>query len=348
MIISTTTIPTFDDFAAFMEATSAALNSDADSRPEFYQTKGGRELEGVVKDVMVQCAKGTKFEDSIELVGGQKFPDILARKYYGVEVKSSAQDHWITIGNSVLESTRIKDVEHIFLLFGKLSGKIAFKARRYQDCLAEVVVTHYPRYKIDMNIPSYNTIFDKMNIDYDVLRKLHNPIEPIVSYYKSTLRDGESLWWIDNVESEQLPQLPMTVRLWRVLSSEEKDFFITKALVYFPEIFGSDSRKYDAFTLWLVTQYGVVSTSARDAFSAGGKVRIMGNLVPQIYGKILLYKQYIVQELERATMQTSEAPLIIKGKNFDEKLQNWIESVVGHSKMNRDVIKPILQKIFLE
>lgn len=41
---------------------------------------------------MAQTAKGTPFEDSIELIPGQRFPDIIAKKYYGVEVKTSKQN----------------------------------------------------------------------------------------------------------------------------------------------------------------------------------------------------------------------------------------------------------------
>ena len=62
--------------------------------PKTYLSYLGNKLEGVVADVMTQTAKGTPFEDSIELISGQRFPDIIAKKYYGVEVKTSKQNHW--------------------------------------------------------------------------------------------------------------------------------------------------------------------------------------------------------------------------------------------------------------
>ncbi|WP_212744209.1 hypothetical protein [Maribacter sp. ACAM166] len=59
---------------------------------------------------MTDLAVGSEFENSIELIGGQKFPDIVAKKFYGIEVKTTTQNHWKTTGNSVLESTRVDDV----------------------------------------------------------------------------------------------------------------------------------------------------------------------------------------------------------------------------------------------
>ena len=42
----------------------------------------GRNLEPFVKDVMTEIAVGTPFENSIELIGGQKFPDIITKKLW--------------------------------------------------------------------------------------------------------------------------------------------------------------------------------------------------------------------------------------------------------------------------
>lgn len=114
---------------------------------------------------------GQHFENTIELIGGQKFPDIVANKYYGIEVKTTTQNHWKTTGNSVLEGTRVDDVERIYMLFAKLASPIEFRCRPYEEVLSEVVVTHSPRYLIDMNLKVGNTIFDKIKMPYDTLRK---------------------------------------------------------------------------------------------------------------------------------------------------------------------------------
>ena len=62
----------------------------------------------------------------------------------------------------------------------QLGSPIEFRARAYEECLSEVVVTHSPRYLIDMNLEKGKTIFDKINISYDTLRKKQNPIKPII------------------------------------------------------------------------------------------------------------------------------------------------------------------------
>ena len=89
----------------------------------------GRNLEPYVKDVITELAINTVFENSIELIGGQKFPDIVAKKYYGIEVKTTTQNHWKTTGNSVLESTRVDNVERIFMLFAKSFLRMVLRFR---------------------------------------------------------------------------------------------------------------------------------------------------------------------------------------------------------------------------
>ena len=79
------------------------------------------------------------------------------------------------------------------MLFAKLASPIEFRCRPYEEVLSEVVVTHSPRYLIDMNLEEGKTIFDKIKMPYDTLRKKENPIRPIVDYYKSKLKPGEEL-----------------------------------------------------------------------------------------------------------------------------------------------------------
>jgi hypothetical protein len=106
----------------------------------------------------------------------------------GVEVKTTKQNHWTTTGNSVLESTRVDGIERIFMLFGKMVNPVEFKCRPYEDCLSDVVVTHSPRYLINMNLQAGQTIFDKLDIPYDTLRNNPNPLKPITDYYRQFLK----------------------------------------------------------------------------------------------------------------------------------------------------------------
>ena len=180
MVVSVNPEPSHNELNLLINSTIDELNAHAMKAPKKMEQLRGNRLEPYVQAVMTDLAVGSKFENSIELIGGQKFPDIVVKKYYGIEVKTTTQNHWKTTGNSVLESTRVGDVERIFMLFGKLGSPIEFRARAYEECLSEVEVTHSPRYLIDMNLEKGKTIFDKINISYDTLRKKQNPIKPII------------------------------------------------------------------------------------------------------------------------------------------------------------------------
>lgn len=84
-----------------------------------------------------------------------------------------------------MESTRDKNVENIYMLFGKLGGKTAeFKCRPYEDCLSDIAVTHSPRYLINMELTKEQTIFSKMGVAYDQLRNAPDSIEIVRKYYR--------------------------------------------------------------------------------------------------------------------------------------------------------------------
>ena len=150
MIISSNRTPPLQEFQTLMANTDLLLNTDAKTRETYYKKRGGKDLEVDVFQAIQRSAMGTSFEGTIELVSGSSFPDIVAHKYYGVEVKSTEKDKWTSIGSSILESTRNADVKRIYLTFGKLGSPVEFLSRPYEDCLSGIAVTHYPRYQIDI------------------------------------------------------------------------------------------------------------------------------------------------------------------------------------------------------
>ncbi|KKX47457.1 hypothetical protein [Sphingobacterium sp. IITKGP-BTPF85] len=246
MIISSNPEPNRAEFDSLLNNSINELNKQVLTSSKHLATLGGRNLEPHILDVMSEIAKGTPFENSIEWVGGQKFPDIVANKYYGIEVKTTTQNHWKTTGNSVMETTRVEDVERIFMLFAKLASPIEFRCRPYEDVLAEVVVTHSPRYLIDMNLEEGKTIFDKIKIPYDTLRKKDSPVKPIVDYYRSKLKPGEELWWMDSDNTNHASSI--VIKIWNNLTKNEKEHLKNKAMVYFPELF---SKKMISLEDWL-------------------------------------------------------------------------------------------------
>ena len=133
--------------------------SKSQSLPDYFVDKDDAGFEVDVFDNMNLAAKGTPFNNNIELISGHSFPDIITKNsFFGVEVKKTNKNHWTSTGNSVLESTRVKDVKTIYIFFGKLISPVDFKIRLYQDCLNDIAVTHSPRYRIDMDLATGKTL----------------------------------------------------------------------------------------------------------------------------------------------------------------------------------------------
>lgn len=273
-------------FALLVKDTVQKLNLEAKGAPDLFLAKSGKKLEPIVYETMCECSVGTPFETDpdnrngrISLISGQRFPDIVIAEKYGVEVKSTTSDKWQSIGSSINESTRVEGVEQVYMLFGKLGGQIEFSAKYYQECLDDIVVTHYPRYRIDMRIQEKKerTIFEKMGIDYDALRREENPIPLVAEYYKRHLSSGQRLWWADGNEANEDSSSPITIRMWNTVPKPEREELVAKGFVYFPQVCGRRTDKYNDFLLWLITEQSVVCGNVRDLFSAGGTEKMTDN-----------------------------------------------------------------------
>ena len=219
-------------------------------------------LEQLVYEILCNCSRCTIFDGTIQLISGNRFPDIVIDGHHiGLEVKKVTSDTWKTIGNSVEEGTRVSDLEQVYLLFAKLGGEIAFKWRRYEECLSRAVVTHSPRYEIDMELPEGGTLFAEMGTTYEELCQAEHPAEEIMKHYRSKLKPGETTWWLGHND--------VRIRLWKSLNKEEKHELTVKGLCLFPEIVGSDKKKYSRIALWLLKN-GVVSRNLRDIYTSIG------------------------------------------------------------------------------
>ncbi|MFW5852100.1 MAG: hypothetical protein ACOCWB_07750, partial [Bacteroidota bacterium] len=285
-----------------------------------------------------------------ELVGGQKFPDIVAKKYYGIEVKTTTQNHWKTTGNSVLESTRIDQVERVFMLFAKLADPIEFRCRPYEEVLSEVVVTHSPRYLIDMNLEFGKTIFDKIEMPYDILRKKENPIRPIVDYYKSKLKPGEELWWMDAENTSKASNI--VIRIWNNLSLNEKNELKNRAMIYYPELFGNSSDKFGRLAIWLVTREAVVCPNIRDLFTAGGKSDFL--IGKKVYKKVPRIFLNLFENVPSIITILLETPAYELSDYWEtnttekKKILDWISLVADYSKKIKDTKHLNIRQILTE
>ncbi len=259
---------------AHQDEFESLLSQTCEQIRQAYQNKAytPAEFEEVVFVAMTQVAVGTIFEGTIRLISGHKFPDIVAYNYYGVEVKLTQQDHWTTMGNSILESCRIPGVERIYLLMGKLGGQMDVRFRVYYECVKDVAVTHSPRYLLDMNLPVGESVFDHLQLDYDHVRNAENPIQIFVDYYSKLLKPGEEpAWWMNPSQAQELKATPLRITFWKDLPKDMRVKILGEFFFLFPELFTGGSVKYEACALYLIKEYGVINASLRDVFSAGGK-----------------------------------------------------------------------------
>ncbi|ADR22124.1 hypothetical protein MATR_02390 [Marivirga tractuosa] len=329
MVISLNSDSNLEDFEHLLEKTVNELNVLSKDSKNSIEKLSGIKLEPYIKEIMAKNAIGTAFENTIELIGGQKFPDIIANKYFGVEVKTTTKNHWKTTGNSVLESTRVEDVERIFMLFGKLGEPIEFKFRKYEECLAEVVVTHSPRYLIDMELEEGKTIFDKIKIPYDEIRMKSKPIQPIVNYYKNRLKPGQDLWWIGEDDDSSKT---FVINIWKNLSQDHKSELMIKSMIYFPEIFGNSNDKFARIAIWLVKEKSIVCPNLRDVFTAGGKKDFKYKnhklkKIPKIYFNLLNNIQSVFNHITE-TDEEKLSGFWNTPTNENSKIDDWIELIL--------------------
>ena len=351
MIISNNRGPSLPEFKRLIDDATDRLNDDAAKRSEYYLGRNAQLLEDDVKKVLDIAAKGTAFDGTIQKISGQRFPDIIAGKYYGVEVKSSKDDKWLSLGGSVNESTRVENVERIFLTFGKLINPVEFRSRPYEDCLSEVVVTHYPRYKIDMNLSVGETIFDRMDTTYDGLRSSSDPVGSIVDYYRGQLKSGESLWWTGKTaQEEHIEAAPIKMRLWRTLTADEKKDLMIAGFSYFPDLLSNSSTKYERFSLWLAAKYGIVSTSTRDSFSAGGQGNIMTatknfEKIPRAIINIYENSAFIALNILNADESVLKETWRVSNI-YNDRVGQWIDCVADVCSLKNYSVIDVLNTIF--
>lgn len=320
-------------FDSLMSKTESLLNNKAQKNPTLFRKISSYDLEKISTMIIKEACIDTPFRsDQVKLVSAQSFPDIIVERCFGVEVKSTTSNHWKSTGSSIVESTRNKDVERIYMLFGKLGGIPAeFKCRPYQDCLYDIAVTHSPRYLIDMELSSSETIFAKMGIEYDSLRVSSDAIAKVRAYYRNEAikkRKKEMPWWLSQGIEETT--VGMNVRLWRDLPIVEKNYICAQALILFPEILNPnpDRQKYDNVSLWLCSYKSIVNPHVRDMFSAGGKVNCVNGCriseLPQVI-KTLVDLSDVIKKLLRDSEETKMfirdfQPSLLKGNIYN----NWI------------------------
>lgn len=199
----------------------------------------------------------------------QAFPDI-AIGQLGIEVKFTIHDTWRSVANSVLETNRIKTIDKIYLVFGKMGGIPEVRWAVYDKSIVHVRTSHVPRFEVELS--NRESLFDLMGVSYDEFRKspMGEKMRLIRTYARQRLNPGERLWWLeDNPDSTH--SLPIQARLYTKLPPEEKVRLRAEAVLLCPQVVdsGRSRDKYDDMVLYLLTYHGVICHQARDLFSAG-------------------------------------------------------------------------------
>jgi len=236
-----------------------------------------------------------------------RFPDVVAylneEKKFGIEVKTIADPKkpWQIPGGSILESTRVEGVERIHVLCAKKTRPLQIICRKFEDCVVAVKVTHSPRYFIDMLAKKNESIFDKLGMEYDFVRKQDNPFE----IYRS-IADGDKniqKWWNVNQNNEfnglekyeqdyAKSALMSEIKFWSELNTDIQNELRAKVFVLFPEVVISD---YKNSSKWLIATHNVLCPNIRDLFSSSGQDDLYGETLPQVFSKIAKSSELIAQ-----------------------------------------------------
>jgi len=253
-----------EDFESLLDAAVKRLRREARDRPFTSAKQFESRVRQVADELLVNSPISIDFDPH-----PQAFPDIAVGEF-GIEVKFTTNDSWRSIANSVLETNRIEEVKHIYIMFCKMGGEPDVKWDRYEKCVMHVRTSHVPRFEIE--IGATQSLFEQMGVSYDAFRvsEMHEKMNYIRQYARGRLKKGERLWWLEDSTGEE-HTLPIQARLYTKLSTPEKTRLRAEAVLLCPRIVdsGRSRDKYDDVVLYLLTYHGVLCHQARDLFSAG-------------------------------------------------------------------------------
>lgn len=255
-----------DSFEELLDRTAFQLGNEIRESTQYHDPKA---FETRVGEVMQQLGA----ECGIEVTPSfhpHAFPDIKANGF-GVEVKATKKDTWLSVGNSIFEGMRDEDVELIYIMFGKMGGMPSVRWGRYEDRITHVRISHAPRFVIEMDRDSPLFCAKHIPLTYKEFAGL-SPVEKmghVRQYSRGRLKPGERLWWLEDDPDET--GLPLHVQMYRHLPDEQKRKLRAEGAFLCPQIcqHGRIKGKYDDVTLYLLTRYGVFAPQTRDLFSAG-------------------------------------------------------------------------------
>ena len=278
---------TKENFELLLDEVVRRLSDDVRTNDKYHKPL---QFQGRVLEVMQTVARESGDITVNPAWHPHAFPDIKANGF-GVEVKTVANDSWLSVGNSIFEGMRDQDAKEIYVIFGKLGGMPNVRWGRYQERVTHVRISHAPRFVIEMDRDS--SLFGHMNISYADFSKLtaDEKMKHVREYSRGRLKPGERLWWL---EDETSPGIALEIRLYMRLPQAEKAILRAQGALLFPQIVGGSrvKDKYNDVAFFFLNYHNVFCPQTRDLFSAGsvaGKerggnylLRALKNIEPQM------------------------------------------------------------------
>jgi hypothetical protein len=208
--------------------------------------------------------------------GGHAFPDVsIKNSNIGIELKGSTSNRKFN-GNSVVASTMLPNLKKIFLMYWiGTTGEIGY--RDYFECVSTPVVTHSPRFQLDIDLKEGQSMFGNTpgkigGTETVIFGPKGIDSHKIIKWMSDNARRrGETPWWIS--EDESTPVGSTGLIKCTDLPTNKRRAFMKSAFLAFPKIFDKSSpNKYNGLFEWAVSVKSILST--RDDYSAGGRVYI--------------------------------------------------------------------------
>lgn len=283
----------------------------------------GTDFENIVYDSLLEAG----FEKNEISHRVQKFPDFILADLedgdkIGLEVKKTDATKWEVIGGSIYESLK-NEIEDTYVLMAKLGGSNPeVRLRRYEECIADLKVTHSPRFYLNLDLKEGEDFLTK-NDAKDLLELTGDELNKKI---RKLLRTQKSTWWSEGETTA-----------FADLSQEEKGIYLNEGIALFPEVFKGD---YSKFTPWLVYSCFVWCGNVRDIFSAGGN-KYVEEL--HIYVSAIMYRtlQNIESIMQRIVDMTYEEQTKFWGKstdNINERLDIWLDLVEENLRVSTDLL----------
>lgn len=285
--------------------------------------------------------KGTDFESIVYdqlIISGideeqithspRKFPDFIINDEtsgtkIGLEVKKTDESKWKVPGGSVYESLR-NQIEETYVLMARLGGTPEARLRKYEECLADLKVTHSPRFQLDLELPAGEDYLTKHNAQ-DLLN-LSEGAE-LNRRIRELLRTDKNTWYCED-----------TVAAFSDLSSEEKEKYFIDGVVLFPEVVGKD---YSNFAPWLIYKCLVWCKNVRDVFSAGGTSLYEDIYISAIMNRIIVNSKKIVYRISEMSESELRDHWSLDEPNCDlkKRIDTWIFLIKKQIKVSSAVVK---------